>query len=163
MPLINSQQLVEQDSWVYVDEENLKQHLAQPGDIVIPFELWQLHQAELSNRQGRLGVRVDGSIEPELLVDLLSQVDLIALDFLSFTDGRGFSQALLLRQRYGYKGEIRAVGDVSWDRLRSMKRCGIDTFDIAEDRFDKAMFRAFTEISVPYQAVADGVRPIYYR
>ena len=67
-----------------------------------------------------------------------------------FRDGRGFSQARLLR-RAGFKGELRAVGEVARDRLAHLESCGFDAFDIPEERFKAEDLAAFVEVGVSYQ------------
>ncbi|MEZ5893212.1 MAG: DUF934 domain-containing protein [Parvularculaceae bacterium] len=86
----------------------------------------------------------------------------IILDFPAFKDGRAYSQARLLRERYGYAGEIRARGDVLRDQLLFMARCGVDAFEIDSD--DKAgLNAALKEFSFAYQPAADGAAPVWRR
>ncbi|MFN2332371.1 MAG: DUF934 domain-containing protein [Halomonas sp.] len=86
----------------------------------------------LPGHQGRLGVWLTPDIGPEFLQPWLPQLDLVALEFPRFTDGRPYSHARLLRTRLGYRGELRAVGDVRRDQIDFMRRCGFDTFELAE-------------------------------
>lgn len=79
--------------------------------------------------------------------------DLIAIAFPSFTDGRPYTAARLLRERYAYTGELRATGQVLRDQLFFMVRCGFDTFEVADA---EAFAQAMHEISVVYQPAADG-------
>jgi uncharacterized protein (DUF934 family) len=87
----------------------------------------------------------------------------VALEFGQFKDGRAFSLARLLRERYGYQGQIRAVGDVLRDQIFFMRRCGIDAFELRADRSAEDALDAFGEISVTYQAAADDRRPLFRR
>lgn len=87
--------------------------------------------------------------------------ELIALDFPAFKDGRCYSHARLLRERYDYQGELRAVGDVLRDQLFFMKRCGIDSFQLRSDKDMEDALNAFNDFSVKYQTAADGAPPIY--
>ena len=75
----------------------------------------------------------------------------MALSFPSFADGRAFSTARLLRERYRFAGEIRAVGDVQIDRYQFMRQCGFDAFEIRLDRAGTAWARAEIEMSLTYQ------------
>ncbi len=166
MPLITKQQRVGEDSWNYIAGEetaatSVDALIAEPGDLLVDWTLWLQHRQQLLQRGGRLGVKIDGDLDLAELAPDLDKLALVAVNFPSFADGRGFSQARLLRQSYGFKGELRAVGDVTWDRLRFMHRCGFDSFDIAEDRYSDAMFRAFSEISVSLQGAVDDPRPLY--
>lgn len=158
MPLIINQQRVDDDNWQRIESE---EQLELTGDRIVDWSLWQAHKAALKARDGRLGVRIDGDVDLAELAADLPGLDLVAVNFPSFADGRGFSQARLLRGRYGFKGQVRAVGDVTWDRLRFMSRCGFDALEVAEERYSDEMLRAFDEISVRYQGAEDDSRPLY--
>lgn len=84
----------------------------------------------------------------------------IILDFPAFKDGRAYSQARLLRERYGYAGEIRARGDILRDQLLFMARCGFDAFEFEDDDIAGAK-AALDEFSFAYQAASDRVEPIW--
>jgi uncharacterized protein (DUF934 family) len=86
----------------------------------------------------------------------LNDVRLIMLNFPKFTDGRAYSQARLLRERLGYRGELRATGAVFLDQLPFMLRCGFDSFESDQKGFGEALARARTLFSVVYQPVGDG-------
>ena len=81
---------------------------------------------------------------------------LIALEFAKFTDGRAYSYARLLRQRYGYEGELRAIGQVLRDQLLFMHRCGFDAFEVVKPDAVAAWRAALAEISLFYQRAADA-------
>lgn len=83
----------------------------------------------------------------------------IVLEFPAFKDGRAYSQARLLRERYGYTGEIRARGDVLRDQLLFMARCGVDAFEFSGD-VDGAN-AALKEFSFAYQPAADDASPVW--
>jgi uncharacterized protein (DUF934 family) len=80
-----------------------------------------------------------------------------------FTDGRHFSSARLLRERYAYTGEIRAIGDVARDQLFFMQRCGFDAYAIRADRCPVDALQSLTDFSVTYQAAYDQSLPLYRR
>ena len=90
----------------------------------------------------------------------LNGFDSIVLDFPSFTDGRAFSQARLLRERYGFAGEIRARGEILRDQIFFMTRCGIDAFEFDGVR-TPAMQDALHEFTFAYQPAADGADPVW--
>ncbi len=79
-----------------------------------------------------LGLRLDPGIAIETLAGDLGRFALIAVAFPKFTDGRGYSMGWLLRKRLGYAGEMRAVGDVLFDEMQFMVRCGFDSFEILD-------------------------------
>lgn len=157
MPLVKDNAVVE-DTWIRL--ESVSGPLPD-GDIIIPFSYWREHPDEFTGREGRLGVCLNGDDEPEELVAKLKQFDLVALDFPVFKDGRCYSHARLLRERYGYEGELRAVGEVLRDQLFFMKRCGINSFQIADDRDVDDVLKGFSDFSVTYQTAADGAQPVY--
>jgi uncharacterized protein (DUF934 family) len=86
----------------------------------------------------------------------LDGINLIVLDFPKFTDGRAYSQARVLRERLGYRGELRATGAVFLDQLPFLLRCGFDSFESDQKGFGEALTRARTLFSVVYQPVGDG-------
>ncbi len=135
---------VVQDEWKYLS-------LGEEGpDLIVPL-------AELINRRahrGRLGVRLAPSDAVEDIGDDLKRLSLIAIEFPSAGEGRGYSQARLLRSaRYGFKGELRAVGaGVKQDLLFIMARCGIDAFELAQGQNIEEAVLAFERYSVAYAA-----------
>ncbi|WP_296061649.1 DUF934 domain-containing protein [uncultured Amphritea sp.] len=157
MPLLINHAVAE-DSWLLVDEDNFTAHINE--DIVVPYELFAEHSDSLLNAEGKLGVRINGDQNLDLLLQNLDKLSLIAIKFPAFTDGRGFSFARILR-RSGFTGQIRAEGDVTRDRLEYMERCGFDAFAIPADRYSDDIVTAFGEVPVHYQGSADDERPIF--
>ena len=104
---------------------------------------------------------IDGSVETEALLDDLDKFALIGLDFPVFKDGRSYTHARLLRERYGYRGELRAIGDVLRDQVFFMRRCGIDSYAMKKAADIDAVLGAFEDFSVSYQTAADGAPPLY--
>ncbi|WP_114417853.1 DUF934 domain-containing protein [Marinospirillum perlucidum] len=153
MPLLVNRQAVEKDPWqfIYPDAETGELPAdAWPQAAVLPAShLAELEVAQLAEERA-LGAWLTTEEEVDLLLPWVEQLELVAIEFPVFRDGRGFSQARLLR-RAGFKGELRARGDVARDRLAYMERCGFDAFDIPAERFDATDLGAFTEISVHYQ------------
>jgi len=89
----------------------------------------------------------------------LPRFELVRLHFNAFSDGRPFSQAMLLRERYAYRGNIRAHGDVLRDQLSFMQRCGINQFSLAESEDVDLALAAFQDISESYQPVLQQIEP----
>ncbi len=102
-----------------------------------------------------VGIVLMPTDDPLALVGRLDGVAVIAVEFAKFSDGRGYSIATLLRSRLGFKGEIRAVGDVLIDQLFAMARCGIDSFALRGDQDVEAAKRAFETFPAVYQWAAD--------
>lgn len=154
--VIKDNKIVE-DSWQRVE---LSEELPE-GDVIFPFNYWREHRDELQQHNGKLGICLNGDDEVEDLADEIDQFDLVALEFPKFNDGRCYSHARLLRERYAYAGELRAVGDVLRDQLFYMKRCGIDSFQVREDKDIEDALKGLSDFSVTYQTAADGALPIY--
>ncbi len=122
------------------------------GDVLVSLSVWQNQLPALKQRKGSTGVWLGPADDP---ADLGHFPDLIAVDFPVFTDGRGYSTGRLLRQRYGFTGELRAIGDILRDQLFELARCGFDSFLLREDQDAQAALRAFDDFSDSYQSAAD--------
>lgn len=83
--------------------------------------------------EGNLAVRVEPADDVNDLADKFGDIAIIAVNFPAFADGRAFSHAALLRDRFGFKGEIRAFGQVLLDQVPLMLRCGIDSFEVSDE------------------------------
>ncbi len=133
------------------------------ADVIVSLARWVRDRDALVGRNGGVGVRLGAADSPEAVKDDLARLGVIALAFDTFKDGRPYSHARLLRERYGYTGELRAVGDVLRDQLFFMRRCGIDAFELRADRSAEDALAAFRELSVTYQAASDDRRPLSRR
>jgi uncharacterized protein (DUF934 family) len=129
------------------------------GAIIVTLAAWRRSKTEYLRRGAPLGVRLGADDDLDEIVDDLDSIALVALEFASFTEGRAYTYARKLRQRHGYRGEIRAVGDVSRDRLAFMERCGFNAYELRSDDQLQDALNAFAEISDVYQACADA-RPV---
>ena len=110
-----------------------------------------------------LGVWLDANEGPEAIADDLQRFAVIAVSFPKFGDGRGYSIARLLRERYGYKGELRAIGDVLHDHLHFMKQCGFDAFQLRADQDVPAALAALDTFSEGYQTSVLRPVPLFRR
>ena len=110
-------------------------------------------------RGAPLGVRLKSSELAKELGDDARLLELVALEFPTFRDGRAYSSARLLRERYGFSGELRAVGDVLRDQFLFMHRCGFDAFEVADATAVDAWRKALAEFTVFYQPATDGRMP----
>lgn len=152
MPLIKDDQVVE-DAWTTLDDAAPVPAGAWP---IVSLERWQAERESLIEAGVPLGLRLRSDQSPRLIADELDHFALIALEFPKFTDGRPYSSARLLRERYGFRGELRAVGHVLRDQALFMVRCGFDAFEIAPGTSADGWRVALARISVRYQAAADG-------
>lgn len=160
MATLIKNKLIAPDSWQLLEpaKEGGLPNVSLTGDWIVPFALWQEQRAQLIQRQGRNGVLLENTDDPRALEHDFDQLALIAVRFPKFTDGRGYSIARLLR-RLGWKGELRAVGDVLRDQLFYMTRCGFDAFALRADQDAQSALTAFSDFSLAYQpAIDDGVR-----
>lgn len=135
------------------------------GDVIVPLALWLARRDELLARAeaGTLGIWLDASEGPEAVADDVRRFALIAVNFPKFGDGRGYSIARLLRERYGYKAELRAIGDVLHDHLHFMKQCGFDAFVLREDQDAQEALTALDTFSDGYQTSALRPVPLFRR
>lgn len=138
------------------------------GKIIVPLAVWQARKEELAPRlaTGEIGIWLETY---ELVEDLVASVadlntlPVIAVSFPRFADGRGFTFATMLRTRFGYRNEIRAIGDVLRDQLFYMKRCGFDAFAIRADRSAEEALASLRDFSEPYQGAVDNPLPVWRR
>lgn len=156
MPLIKDGQSID-DPWIPVADGAA---LPSEGALLVSYATWTEHRDALSRRNAPLGIRLNSDQPPALIADDLDRFDLIALDIPVFKDGRAYSYARLLRERYGFAKELRAVGNVLRDQYQFLHRCGFDSFEVADAAAAKAWWDALSEISHAYQPAADSRRPI---
>ncbi|GAB3461268.1 DUF934 domain-containing protein [Azotobacter salinestris] len=159
--IIKNGQVID-ETWHLLDKDATLDGLSNSDDLIVPLALWREHAHALKVRDGGLGVWLDSDEEVEEIADELGNFKVIALNFPSFTDGRHYSSARLLRERYGYQGEIRAIGDVLRDQLFFMQRCGFDAFAIRADRDPHDALQSLQDFSVCYQGAVDQT-PLFRR
>lgn len=133
------------------------------GDVIVPLVTWLEQRDALLSRSGRLGVWLDSNEEPALIADDLHHFGVVAVNFPQFTDGRGYSIARLLRERYRWRGELRAIGDVQRDQLFYLARCGFDAFALRESGDMQSALSAFGDFSEAYQASVERTQPLFRR
>lgn len=143
-------------------DENTLQALA-GQDVIVPLSAWQQQRELLSGHTGKVAVWLDSNELPESIAEDLPELPLVALNFPEFKDGRPFTSARELRQRYGYSGEIRAIGDVARDQLFYMARCGFSSFELREDQDPEQALEAFNDFRDAYQPAIDQPLPLFRR
>ncbi len=159
MPLLKDGKVVD-DIWAFVEDGH---ELSPGGCIVVSLGRFLSEHDQLLARNRSIGVRLVNSDDPALLAPHLDQLHLIEVQFPKYTDGRALSQAQLLRRRLGYKGEIRATGQVLRDQLRLMIRCGIDAMVIAEADAEGVYAASANEFSEFCQSAADTSESIFVK
>lgn len=136
------------------------------GNVILPLPGWleRQHPAVLQGAAvSRDGLLLNPDDDPMELQPWLGVLRLIAIDFPSFRDGRGYSQAYLLRTRLGWCGELRAVGDVLRDQLSHMRQCGFDSFAVREDKSVHDALKGLAGMSVQYGRSVIEPRPLFRR
>ena len=164
MPKIIKDGAVLDDCWQVI--ETLEDTQTTPDSIgsntLLPLTVWLSQKDKLHHRDD-IGVWLNSDDSIELLADDLSQLPLIAINFPSFMDGRGFSSARLLRERYHYTGEIRAIGYVLRDQLCYLKRCGFNAFVLQPDVDLTAALASLDDFTESYQASVEQQKPLFRR
>ena len=140
------------DPFVRIEEGDA---VAPGAAVLLTLAQWKAEPERWRAHAGPVGVLLGPADEPAEIAPDLERLALVAVEFPVFTDGRGFSIARLLRQRYGWRGELRAVGDVLRDALFYMARCGFDTFALADGVDVDAALSAFADFHDAYQAAVD--------
>nr|WP_294865321.1 DUF934 domain-containing protein [uncultured Pseudogulbenkiania sp.] len=130
--------------------------------VILPLPLWQrLKEQAVLPDPTTTGVWIASDDEYEEVAYQLLDLPLIAVDFPSFRDGRGYSVAYLLRTRYGYRGELRAIGDVLRDQLFYMRRCGFNSFEVRSDKDIQDAIKGLTAYTIRYQGSVDDPVPLF--
>ncbi len=143
--------------------EEIERLVAAEEALLLPLSIWEASHTQLAQRTAPTGIALENTSEPTELPGDLNNIALITIPFPLFTDGRGYSLARILRQELGYKGEIRAVGDVLHDQLFLMYRCGFDAFALKEGVDLEHALTAFSTFSVKYQASVEEPMPLFAR
>jgi uncharacterized protein (DUF934 family) len=156
MPLIKKGQPAT-DAFAHVADGEA---LPPEGPIIIGLARWQEERGLIEPRNTPLGVRLKPNDAVEQIAGDLDRLAVVALEFPKFNDGRAMSQGRLLRERYGYRGEIRATGKVVRDLLLFMHRCGFDAFEVADTITADIVAKSLAEFDVFYQPAADSSQSV---
>ena len=159
--LINDNKIV-CDDWQLLPKEFDPTAPLPASKSIVPLDLWLARRDELTDVSA-LGVWLDSDQHPEAIADDIGRFDVIAINFPAFKDGRGYSYARLLRDRYGYTGELRAVGDVLRDQLFYLRRCGFNAFAVRADRDIHDALASLSDFSDAYQGAVDQPLPLFRR
>jgi uncharacterized protein (DUF934 family) len=154
---------VENDVWQVIGlapHEDLSLALPE-GPVLVPLAYWTSHREELAARRQPVGVWLAPEDDPVAIADDLGHLSAVAVHFPKVGDGRGYSTAVLLRTRHGYRGELRAFGDLGRDQLFFLARVGFDSFKLAPGHDPEAALAAFTDFTVRYQGSVDDPVPLF--
>lgn len=147
MQIIKDRKIIE-DHWRFIADD---EEIPQTGDITVSTARWLQDKDTLTKRDGKTGIRIGSTDSIDAIAGDLSGVPLIELNLSMFGDGRSFSQAWLLRNRFNYRGEIRAVGNYLVDQIFYLHRTGVDAFQLDESKNPETAMAALNDFSVAYQ------------
>lgn len=151
------------DEWQLIDAEVESSDELPEGKIIVPLPLWLSHKSQLRDRLPHLGVWLNGDEDTAQLRQDVEELPIIAVNFPAFTDGRGFSAGRLLRERHGFSGELRAVGNFLRDQLCYLRRCGFSAFSLGEKYDAEAALASLHDFSEYYQSAVDQPLPLFRR
>ncbi len=158
MPLVKGNQIVSDEFVTLGDDEAIPAS----GNVLLPAARFIADADAIVAREGKVGVIWPNSRDIDELAPYLSKLAAVALVFPTFRDGRAYSQSRILRERYSYKGEVRATGQVLRDQFVFMLRAGFDAFLVKKESDAEAFANVAKRYSVFYQPAADG-RPTAFR
>jgi uncharacterized protein (DUF934 family) len=147
--LLRDRQIVA-DEWRYVAEAAAD--AAAP--LIVAFDQWRMEPDTWIARGARLGVVLSPSHQVEQLAPDLAHFALVAAEFSGPGEGRGYTQGRLLRERWNFRGELRATGYVRRDQLFFLARCGFNSFELADSDIEEA-YTALSTFSAAYQPSND--------
>jgi len=139
------------DEWRYLGEAEA----AADSALILTFDQWASDREQWLARGGRLGVILEPAHRVEFLAPDLPRLDLVGANFPSLSEGRGYTQGRLLRERWQFAGELRATGHVSRDQLFFLARCGFNSFELPDSEIESAA-GAVSAFSVCYQPANDS-------
>ncbi|MEX1031963.1 MAG: DUF934 domain-containing protein [Cellvibrionaceae bacterium] len=151
------------DPWQLIDNEEATLDDLPAGKIIVPLPLWLAEATHLRARLPDLGVWLNGHDDVAQLSESTAELPLIAINFPLFTDGRGFSAGRLLRERYDFAGELRAVGNFLRDQLCYLRRCGFSAFSLPEKYDPDAALASLNDFTEYYQPSVDQPVPLFRR
>jgi uncharacterized protein (DUF934 family) len=160
MPQLIRDRAVVDDGWTLLRDAAAVESIPATGPVIVPLAVWKARHDELVAR-GDVGVWLAPADDPAALAADAAALPLIAVDFPQFTDGRGYSNGRLLRERYGFIGELRAIGDVQRDQLYYLAQCGFNAFAIRDDRVAATELAGLAVFSDGYQMT--NVRTPWFR
>jgi uncharacterized protein (DUF934 family) len=149
MPQLIKGGAVSEDRWIVLREVAADSALpALP--VIVPLATW-LAGHDNFHARGEVGVWLAPADDPALLARDIAALPVIAVDFPKFADGRGYSIARLLRDRFGYKGELRAIGDIARDQLYYLQQVGFDAFELREGKNPHDALASLRDFTDGYQ------------
>ncbi|MFT5718245.1 MAG: hypothetical protein ACJAWS_001908 [Oleiphilaceae bacterium] len=165
MPKLIKNAVVSDNTCQTLDKEfsgSVEDIIASQTGTLVPKQFWLANVSQFLENDN-VGVWLDSDEGPEELEPYLNKLNLIAINFPKFADGRGYSYARILRDRFGYEGELRAMGDILHDQMYYLKRCGFDAYAVREDKDADIVLEGLSDFSECYQASTDQKLPLFRR
>ena len=161
MPKIIKDAAIIDDSWQMPELETTSD--LPEGQVLVSLEYWNANQEDISEVADRVGLVLEPTETPDQIEGDLKAIPVIAVNFPIFADGRGFSIGRLLRERYSYEGELRAVGSPIRDQLTYLSRVGFNAFQLAEHYNPEEALASLNDFSDSYQVAVDQPVPLFRR
>lgn len=164
MPKIIKDGAIVDDAWSLYEpseDSDLAAATVPAGQQLVSLDLWLAQQETLSQRSD-IGIFLEVDDDVATIENACKTLPLIAYKFPAFMDGRGFSVAHLLRDRYAYAGELRAIGHFIRDQLCYLSRCGFNAFDLEDTNLEEAK-ASLGDLQEYYQASASQPVPLFRR
>jgi uncharacterized protein (DUF934 family) len=162
MPLLIKGRAIIEDRWTLLREATSLADVPGETAVIVPLALWKSEHDALVTRKD-VGVWLKPDDDPGVLAADIGSLPLIAIDFPKFVDGRGYSSARLLRDKYRFGGELRAIGDVLRDQLYYLRQCGFDAFAVRADRNFADAIGGLDDFSDNYQSTSARPVPLFRR
>ena len=162
MPLLIKDRAIVEDRWTLLRDVASLADVPGETAVIVPLALWKSEHEVLVARKD-VGVWLKPDDDPGALAADLDRLPLVAIDFPKFVDGRGYSIARLLRDKYRFGGELRAIGDVLRDQLYYLRQCGFDAFAVRADRNFADAIGGLDDFSDNYQSTSARPVPLFRR
>jgi uncharacterized protein (DUF934 family) len=163
MPNLIKDGALAEDQWQLITSSEESNSSLPSGKIILPLAQWLTVKDSLGERISEVGVWLNSDEFADSISDNAKDLPLIALNFPVFADGRCFSTAHLLRERYKFTGELRAIGNVIRDQMFYLKRCGVNSFSFNDDIDAEAALASLNDFTESYQASANQAQPLFKR
>ena len=156
-PIIRNRK-VEDDRWQTLAADATE---IPAGPVIVALALWKARRDELIARSAPAGVWLAPDQEPAEIAGDLEYLSIVAVHFPKWGDGRGYSTATLLRRRFGWRGELRAFGELGRDHVFNLARVGFDSIRLGERHDPHGALAAFNDFSLRYQGAVDDPEPLF--
>jgi uncharacterized protein (DUF934 family) len=165
MPKLIKDGAIVENTWALIakPEGDAADFSVPAGQVIVPLSVWLAQKSQLQARTD-VGVWLDSDETADQIGLDANKLAVIGVNFPGFMDGRAFSTARLLRERYGFTGELRAVGNFIRDQLCYLRRCGVNAFAFANPEADlEVALNSLNDFNEYYQASVDQPLPLYRR